>query len=538
MKLVSSIIFLLSGIIVASESEPIRAAVQTGREAETKAIHETDTEAKALMADFLHPSPDLLRREAVDTSCEELVPGLKRFQCGVDGARLDLISLEQGEDDGFKNPVVYFTCKEGKKAKIPTSTGKKIYDQPDQIGSVAAIHAGFSSNKADVMKTRSDVSNFFSANAGIGDPTGLFKLSASYSKMTAMVDEKKKSLASSKHVVPAFAAHMLPATSLQATPHIENYIKKHLNNTFEKDPEPYRQFINQWGTHFFQKANFGGLIRVLMEMDSSFAKKQTEQKIGAEASGVIEAVKLSGGFESESKSMNSEFQKHTSVTKRILGGDYTRFLNDGFKGWQTTVAEKPWLYKGKLMSIHLLFKDAKKGKEMHKAIKEHMMKAQLEVAMRQAKMKLPLLIGDPHIRKKYMKTFELETTKELELQSYIDRCDELIKGFPNENEVKELNRQIEKAMLWPVCRLEDNVRYSGHDFSYIWNKATEPTWKDSATSVYSCVELCLNNYYSELIAKCAGFTYDKNDNACWLHSAMTGREENAYWAQSAVCTSP
>jgi len=490
------------------------------------------------MADFLHPSPDLLRREAVGTSCEELVPGLKRFQCGVDGARLDLISLEQGEDDGFKNPVVYFTCKEGKKAKIPTSTGKKIYDQPDQIGSVAAIHAGFSSNKADVMKTRSDVSNFFSVNAGIGVP-GLFELSASYSKMTAMVDEKKKSLASSKHVVPAFAAHMLPATSLQATPHIENYIKKHLNNTFEKDPEPYRQFINQWGTHFFQKANFGGLIRVLMEMDSSFAKKQTEQKIGVQASGVIEAVKLSGGFESESKSMNSEFQKHTSVTKRILGGDYTRFLNDGFEGWQTTVAEKPWLYKAKLMSIHLLFKDAKKRKEMHKAIKEHMMKAQLEAAMRRAKMKLPLLIGDPAIAKDWHRT---ETSKEEELQSYIDRCDDLIKkGFPNKNEVKELNRQIEKAMLWPVCRLEDNVHYPGHDFSQLLAGTSEPTQtgKDSVTSAYSCVELCLNDYYYDYYSvKCAGFTYNKKDNACWLKTAMTGREENKYWAQSAVCTSP
>merc|ERR1719209_553725 len=104
MKLVISIIFLLSGIIVASESEPIRAAVQTGREAEAKAINETDTDAKTLTADFLLPSPDLLRREAVDTSsCKDLIPGMKHFQRGVDGARLDLISLDQGEDDGYRN---------------------------------------------------------------------------------------------------------------------------------------------------------------------------------------------------------------------------------------------------------------------------------------------------------------------------------------------------------------------------------------------------------------------------------------------------
>ena len=71
---------------------------------------------------------------------------MKHFQRGVDGARLDLISLDQGEDDGYRSPVVYYTCKEGKKTKIG-KTGKKIYDEPDQIGNVAEINAGFSSNK-------------------------------------------------------------------------------------------------------------------------------------------------------------------------------------------------------------------------------------------------------------------------------------------------------------------------------------------------------------------------------------------------------
>ena len=90
--------------------------------------------------------PLSLIRYSLSFSCEDLLPGMDRFQSGVDGARLDLIILDQGDDDGFKSPVVYYTCKEGKKTKIG-STGKKIYDQPDQIGSVAAIHAGFSSNK-------------------------------------------------------------------------------------------------------------------------------------------------------------------------------------------------------------------------------------------------------------------------------------------------------------------------------------------------------------------------------------------------------
>jgi len=359
---------------------------------------------------------------------------MKHFQRGVDGARLDLISLDQGEDDGYRSPVVYYTCKEGKKTKIG-KTGKKIYDEPDQIGNVAEINAGFSSNKADVMKTRSDVSKFMSVNAGIGVP-GLFQLSPSYSKMTAMVTEKKKSLASSEQVVTAFAASMIPFISLQITPHLENYIEERLKNTFEEDPDPYRTFINVWGTHFFHKANFGGLIRVLMEMDSSFAEKKTQHAIGVQASGIIKGIQLSAGFKSESKSMTSDFQKHTSVTKRILGGDYSVFLKEGFNAWQTTVAESPWLYKGKLMSVHLLIKDAKKRKEMLKAIDEHMMKAQLEAARRMAKKKLLEMMGDLLFREK-------------KLQSYIKKCEELmIKDFPKKDIVSALYKKIENAMLW------------------------------------------------------------------------------------------
>ena len=76
------------------------------------------------------------------------------------------------------------------------------------------------------------------------------------------MDEKKKSLASSEQVVTAFAASMIPFISLQITPHLEKYIEERLKLTFEEDPAPYREFIRQWGTHFFHKANFGGLIRV------------------------------------------------------------------------------------------------------------------------------------------------------------------------------------------------------------------------------------------------------------------------------------
>jgi len=412
--------------------------VRQAAEANQTAISQADPSKRlaALKADLLHPAPDL-HREAVDASCKHLIPGMKRFQCGVDGAILDLLSLEEGNDDnGFKNPVVYFTCKQGKKTRIPPRTGEVIYDEPDQIDGVAGIPGGIQTNKAAIMKSRSDVSRFIAVNGGFGDFFGLFKLSASYSKMTSMVEEHNKTVASSSEVVPVFNARMLPYISLKVAPPVEEYIEKHLKKPFKENPKPYREFINQWGTHFFRKANFGGLIRVLLEIDSSFAEKQKQNAIGIQASGVIQRFKFKGGFKSESKLLDSEFQQHSSVTTRVLGGEYGDFVNEGFKGWQPTIANRPWPYNGKLLSIHLLFKDPKKRKEMQKAIEEHMIKAQLEAGRRMAKIKLPELMGDLHHR-------------EMILQSYIKECEELmIKDFPMKAWALALYKKIEKAMLW------------------------------------------------------------------------------------------
>jgi len=443
MKLIFSNIFLLSGIFLATESDPIQAAAQKRTEAEAKAVKETHTKAKAanteLPPDLLQREAisDLLRQEAESTSCANLIPGLKRFQCGVDGAKLDLISLgEGGGEDGFRNPIVYFSCDEGKKTNFPPPHGKNSYDEPDQIEGISAIPGDFSQNKASVIQSHSDVRKFMATSAGVGSMSGSFSLSASYQQMSSTVMDKKKSLASSKRVVPVFRARMLPSISLKITPHVEKYIKTRLTPTFEEDPASYRDFIAQWGTHFFQRANFGGVIRVLLTMDSSFAKKKTSAEMASAASATMSGITAKGSVNTSSQSMSSEFQKHTSVTKRILGGEYSVFLKEGFNAWQTTVAESPWLYKGKLMSVHLLIKDAKKRKEMLKAIDEHMMKAQLEAARRMAKKKLLEMMGDQLFREK-------------KLQSYIKKCEELmIKDFPKKDIVLALYKKIENAMLW------------------------------------------------------------------------------------------
>ena len=66
--------------------------------------------------------PLSLFRYSLSFSCNHLIPGMKSFQAGVDGAKMDLLILEKAYDDnGFKNPVVYFTCHEGKETESERS---------------------------------------------------------------------------------------------------------------------------------------------------------------------------------------------------------------------------------------------------------------------------------------------------------------------------------------------------------------------------------------------------------------------------------
>jgi len=77
MKSIFSIVLLLSGIIMATESEPIQAAVQTGREAEAKAIKkETDTKAKAVRIIYGTNIgvPDVPRRTYVQDNKNTTIP--------------------------------------------------------------------------------------------------------------------------------------------------------------------------------------------------------------------------------------------------------------------------------------------------------------------------------------------------------------------------------------------------------------------------------------------------------------------------------
>ena len=86
-------------------------------------------------------SPYFSSTNPLSTACSNVMPGLNRLRRGVDVAKLDLFSLQpMSADDGFRKPIVDFTCSEGKQINVRTPGGDlRSYDLPDQVHSFGCI---------------------------------------------------------------------------------------------------------------------------------------------------------------------------------------------------------------------------------------------------------------------------------------------------------------------------------------------------------------------------------------------------------------
>jgi len=382
--------------------------------------------------------------ESNDKLCEKLIPGLKRFQHGIDIAKLDLMSIGPDEaEDGFRNNVVAYTCNKGKTIKYPPpdptrpDQPEESYDRPDQITSITAINAVESSDKVEILKSSNDVKKLIKADTGFSDSLGLFSLSGSFNKMMSSVSNKSVFLERADHVKPVYNVRMRSARVITMSDDAELFMED-LPKTFEEDPELYQEFIDEYGTHYHSEAKFGGVVRVLLETNSKYYEKKSDLEVEAAAKGTIQNILSAQGSSSGgSNKVDDEFTKNTAKTTRVFGGVKNLFGKDkGFKDWVNTVADRPYLYKGKLKEIALFFKDPSKKKAMKRAVEVHRGKAQLQAARKLVEAKLPTMKGDMY-------------GKDKKLKGYLAKCDELIEqNNPDKKEVIRLSKDIEEALSW------------------------------------------------------------------------------------------
>ena len=107
---------------------------------------------------------------------------------------------------------------------------------------------------------------------------------------------------------------------MELTKYAKIYLDRRLKSTtFNDSPEKYAEFIKTFGTHYFQDAFFGGMLKLLIETESSYFEKSTTVGVGLQAEGVFgEVVKLKGGVGVSNTNVDGNFKKSSKQSMRCV----------------------------------------------------------------------------------------------------------------------------------------------------------------------------------------------------------------------------
>ncbi|CAL1538483.1 unnamed protein product [Lymnaea stagnalis] len=310
--------------------------------------------------------------------CSNPPPGIQKMVRGVDITKLDLVPLDVIGTNGFKSPVLNFSCNSGRTWRSPTG---QEYQLPDQIWHMTSLPGGWLSTEVKVYKNYNDLRQSMTTEVGGEGSIWRFAFSAShsYKKMQNIIANTSRYISEASSFESATRADATPSWILGLDRFSQIFIDRMITGSFEADPRAYNRFIHEFGSHYFSTANFGGYVKVVSETDSEYfyTKSDAQAKTNAKAS-FLKVISFHGGHVSGSTSVDKSFSSATTQSIRYYGGDTNLLTNNGIQQWQPTVDKDPWLFSGELKPISDLISDETKRISMVKAVDNYVMKTYLD----------------------------------------------------------------------------------------------------------------------------------------------------------------
>ena len=118
---------------------------------------------------------------------------------------------------------------------------------------------------------------------------------------------------------------MIPDFVLQPDRYFQYYVDNFLPDEYtpSEDPSasnPYKRLIHYYGTHYFKKANFGGILLMEMETSSDYylTRSASSAKNAAQASFLNMVADLGSSSSSNEYKVDESFKVMTSATTRYV----------------------------------------------------------------------------------------------------------------------------------------------------------------------------------------------------------------------------
>ncbi|XP_054155501.1 perivitellin-2 67 kDa subunit-like [Oppia nitens] len=318
---------------------------------------------------------------AADKPCNSFPSGIQQLVRGIDVSKLDMFPTDLAQTGGFQRSVVSLTCNEGKKWTHPYDKSI-VFDIPDQVSAVNTIPGGVVNTKTAFIESTEDFKQTSAVDVGLDINTiqyGAYSLSSGYKKAQENLINSTKSMLEVSAYVSAIRVDLHPYYELKPDKDFSDFVDHILPATYAEDPLKYIEFVDTFGTHYFDSGIFGGFVQQSIELQSNLHLKMSEKdlKVNAEAS-FLSVVKLKGGYTKDVQNVSRQFAQSAEVMTAFYGGK-ANLMREGnnWPEWWDSVPRDPWLFGGSLKPITNLVSGPKKT-QVTEAVRVKLDKALLE----------------------------------------------------------------------------------------------------------------------------------------------------------------
>jgi hypothetical protein len=174
-------------------------------------------------------------------------------------------------------------------------------------------------------------------------------------KAMIKIDAEEKTLTTVSAHVSAFAAELLPSWTANAGAYLKQFYTQFLPNNYLENPGKYQEFLNTFGTHWFQNGHFGGKMILEIETNKAYAMSTNSKTLGVSASATFfNILTLSGGHKKGLTKVDKHYYENSVFTASYYGGVAELIKTgglSGFDGWSASVHKSPWIFGGQMTSI-------------------------------------------------------------------------------------------------------------------------------------------------------------------------------------------
>lgn len=253
-----------------------------------------------------------------------------------------------------------------------------VYDVPDQVLSIDLLPRESLKTHLGIVNNLEDTKNELKGPLGLleRNDRGLLSNSDSYKLFQNTLVNSTKFIATLQLITPSAKISLAPRTSLRKslTEFMTDFLNEEMPPRYHQSPEKYREFITNYGTHYFKNALFGGVISYVSQIESSVRDFLTERELRQNINMYFMALLSRKGVVSKvfEKKESKSFREKLTTNQSYYGGDAFLLEIDRYEHWLPTLARNPWLVSGELAPITDLVRNETLKQELDKAIQVHL----------------------------------------------------------------------------------------------------------------------------------------------------------------------